>query len=213
MDVISATVMTTTGATGAKAVEPNVLAVVMLVVGVLVLGLILIWSIRGKIARRQAATPTPHERIERIKASAGARDSVEGARAELVDTARRLAAQLDVKAARLEQLIVQADERIATLRRSGGGAIPLATAFATDDTTPDGVSDDAAPDDAAPDAAAPDDETPARATPVPAGIPLDPLTTQVYELADGGHDPVAIAQTLDEQIGKVELILALRESA
>jgi hypothetical protein len=34
----------------------------------------------------------------------------------------------------------------------------------------------------------------------------------VYELADGGRDPVEIARALDEQIGKVELILALRET-
>ena len=48
---------------------------------------------------------------------------------------------------------------------------------------------------------------------VPAGAPVDPITAQVYELADDGHDPVAIAQTLDDQIGTVELILPLREDA
>jgi hypothetical protein len=39
---------------------------------------------------------------------------------------------------------------------------------------------------------------------------LDPLTRRVYELSDAGHNPVDIARALDEQIGKVELILALR---
>ncbi len=48
----------------------------------------------------------------------------------------------------------------------------------------------------------------------PASHPLpnepDPLTRSVYKLADSGHDTVSIARELDEQIGKVELILALR---
>lgn len=39
---------------------------------------------------------------------------------------------------------------------------------------------------------------------------LDPLTANVYELADRGRTPVEIARNLDEQVGKVELILALR---
>ena len=40
--------------------------------------------------------------------------------------------------------------------------------------------------------------------------PSDPLTRQIYEMADQGTTPVEIAQQLDEQVGKVELILALR---
>ena len=38
----------------------------------------------------------------------------------------------------------------------------------------------------------------------------DPLAKQVYELADAGRSPVEIAGELDEGVGKVELILALR---
>ena len=50
-----------------------------------------------------------------------------------------------------------------------------------------------------------------RVGPPPASaVPADPLTTTVYELADAGHGPVEIAQQLEEQVGKVELILALR---
>ncbi len=40
--------------------------------------------------------------------------------------------------------------------------------------------------------------------------PSDPLARSVYELADQGVEPTDIAQKLDEHIGKVELILALR---
>lgn len=45
-----------------------------------------------------------------------------------------------------------------------------------------------------------------------AGDPSDPLTLSVYALADRGHEPLDIARQLDEQVGKVELILALRKS-
>lgn len=41
--------------------------------------------------------------------------------------------------------------------------------------------------------------------------PSDPLAAEVYQLADEGRSPVEIAQQLDEQVGKVELMLALRQ--
>lgn len=46
-----------------------------------------------------------------------------------------------------------------------------------------------------------------------APLTLDPLSASVYELADRGRSPVEIAQQLDEQVGKVELILALRQAS
>lgn len=42
---------------------------------------------------------------------------------------------------------------------------------------------------------------------LPAG---DPQTTRVYQLADEGLSAIEIAQKLDEHVGKVELILSLR---
>ena len=42
-------------------------------------------------------------------------------------------------------------------------------------------------------------------------VSLDPLTQSVYELADTGYQPIQIAQELQEQVGKVELILSLRD--
>jgi hypothetical protein len=38
----------------------------------------------------------------------------------------------------------------------------------------------------------------------------DPLNQQIYELADEGLAPVEIARRLEQQTGKVELVLALR---
>lgn len=48
-------------------------------------------------------------------------------------------------------------------------------------------------------------------TPQAGAARLDPLTRTVYELADEGKTAVQIARQLDEHLGKVELILALRE--
>jgi len=50
-----------------------------------------------------------------------------------------------------------------------------------------------------------------RRTSVPDAV--DPLAARVHELADSGFTSVAIARELDEQVGKVELILALRRQA
>jgi hypothetical protein len=41
---------------------------------------------------------------------------------------------------------------------------------------------------------------------------VDPLTRQVHELADRGAAPVEIARQLNEHVGKIELILALRKT-
>lgn len=40
----------------------------------------------------------------------------------------------------------------------------------------------------------------------------DPIVRNIYRLADEGRAPLEIAQALDEQVGKVELVLALREA-
>ena len=83
------------GRTGTAAAD--ILAPMLMVVGVVMLGLILTMSIRGKIARRNAATPSAREQIERIKAGAAGREDVQSAGAELLQTAQRLAAQLEEK--------------------------------------------------------------------------------------------------------------------
>jgi hypothetical protein len=187
----------------------NILAPVLMVVGVILLGFILVGSVRGKVARRQAATPSPREQIERVKGLAGGQENVYAANAELLETAQRLAGQLDAKAERLQQLMNEAERRVAALRAvleetdassagssaggssaggssSGGGAAEM---FAGEPLGRIG---------------------PSSASASASAVPADPLTTTVYELADAGHDPVQIAQQLDEQVGKVELILALR---
>jgi hypothetical protein len=164
----------------------------MAVVAVVGIGVMLMISIRGKIARRNADRPSPRELIEQLKATGRHRGESQSASAELLESARQLAAKLDNKAARLEVLIQQADERISLMSQlSGTGGV------AQDGRSLTGVAE--------PDRA----RTPVAASGPP--LSLDPLTQSVYELADTGYQPIQIAQELDEQVGKVELILSLRD--
>ncbi len=195
----------TTGTTGPTdpVTAATWLAPILITVGVVLLGVIMTSSIRAKIASRQAEQPSPREFIDQIRADRARRDDVDTATAELLDTGQRLAAQLDNKAERLEQLIAQADqrlERLADATAESGGPSPKPS------TPPRAAAPSPAPH-------PPKSRAAPEASPPPA-LPasLDPLTVAVYDLADAGQSAVEIAQELDEQTGKVELILALRQS-
>ena len=164
----------------------------MAVVAVVGISVLLMISIRSKIARRNADRLSPRELIEQLKSAGRHRGDAQSASAELLESAQQLAARLDNKAARLEVLIQQADERISLMSQlSGTGGV------AQDGPSLTGVA-----------------ELDRARTPVAANGPpisLDPLTQSVYELADSGYQSIQIAQELDEQVGKVELILSLRD--
>lgn len=51
----------------------------------------------------------------------------------------------------------------------------------------------------------------AQPRPAPRTDDTDPLSARIYDLADQGMPSVEIARQLDQQTGKVELILALRQ--
>lgn len=163
----------------------------LMVVGIILLGLIFTHSIRSKVARRNAAQPTPRQRIEQLKSAAHRQEDLQVTVADSLKTIQDLAARLNNRAERLEQLISQADERISQLE-----AGVERTVAKTAETSPDEggfpIADSPPP-------------------PTRPALPADPLTRAVYDLADAGRNPVEIAQELDEQIGKVELILALRQ--
>ncbi len=105
-----------------------------------------------------------------------------------MDLAQDLASRLDAKAARLEMLLEESQQTIDHLQAALNDASTAAQSYA---------------------ASVPVIETSHTEPKLPA-IPRDPLTASVYQLADGGHNSIEIAQQLDEQVGKVELILALR---
>lgn len=175
----------------------------ILVVGV---GLLLLVLFGSWIARRKpgsgsggggvqpADAGTPEERQQRRKEFDAMHRDLGKAMTEIETLARRLGDDLEAKTARIEALMRQADEKIATLQRMQAGANSIA------DETPNPPSaammNRPAPE---PDALSENDAP-------------DPLSREVYKLADAGHSSMEIARKLSEQIGKVELILALRRA-
>lgn len=122
----------------------------------------------------------PSERLERTRELQRTTGNISQMMVELEELTRRFGAQLDAKSQRLEQLLEEADRKIAELEGRSS------------------ASPSAAP------------SAPAASSPPQA--PADPLVRKVYELADAGQPIIEIARQLDEQIGKVELILALRQN-
>jgi len=104
---------------------------------------------------------------------------------ELSEMSRQISGQIDTRAARLQELIAQADERIATLRRLGdvgGPPAPSAPTLVTHDDSQDTTGP----------------------------IPIDPRHAEIYSLADQGQGAREIASRLGRPSGEIELILALR---
>lgn len=140
---------------------------------------------------------TPEETIERARQIRGLRGDLEQLMVEVEQLAKRFSAQLDAKAMQVEQEVSRADERIAHLRQLMEVDSPMA-------------------------ACGPGDEEDTSLTAEGSILDLvstasnshgeDALAKRVFALADAGLSAVDIARQLDEQIGKVELILALREA-
>lgn len=141
--------------------------------------------------RKSATTPTPLEQVERMRQQRGMRGDLEQLMVEIEQLSKRLGAHLDAKAIRLEKLLEEADQRIDELdkRVSVGGR----------DESQQEVSDTSHI------AQTPSAVNVAQST-------QDPLAGSVYALADQGLEPAQIADQLGEFVGKVELILALRQA-
>lgn len=160
----------------------------LLAAGVLLLLLVTWSSLRRKLRKAAADRPDARERVARVRARHEAqtqgRASLDEVMVSAEELARRLAAHMDAKAARLERLIQDAERVIGELdRRSGGAPRPASTRL--------------------PSAFDPPPEQRSGA---------DPSVRKIYRLADEGRPPLEIASMLEEQVGKVELVLALRES-
>ena len=163
------------------------------------IALIIAWLMLRLVKRRRHPTriATRMEQLEQRRQARGLRGDLEQVMVEVEQLAKRFSAQLDAKSIQLEKLIEQADARIAELKRlqppgedAPLGSVPeppaLGAAEATAELSPP-VADEPA---------AAESET-ARA---------------IYRLADAGNDAVEIARVLGEHVGKVELILALRQA-
>jgi hypothetical protein len=103
---------------------------------------------------------------------------------ELSEMARQVTAQLDTRAAKLDLLMREADERIEMLRDLQNASAP-----------PPGPAEPAPL---------------SHRGDVPSAPQVDSRHLQVYELADQGRSAHEIAEALRRPSGEVELILALR---
>jgi hypothetical protein len=126
----------------------------------------------------------------------------------MLETARQMTAQLDTRAAKLDLLIRQADQRLDALKSAGHGGV-AAVAAAPAGNAQSHPADDANASTAVEESRETAPASPA-ATSLPAETPPDPRHAEIYAMADSGRSPHEIARSLDRPNGEVELILALR---
>lgn len=184
------------GAGGESALPAILMAAGMLLLTVWAMG-----SLRRRLRKRaERSPPAPADARSRVRQTSvanAARREIDGLMVDAEELTRRLAATLDSKAARVEALLDRAEARLAEMEERWARA-------------------DAGARDAAHPAHSRRRASPVRAVSVPVADMGagggDPLRDEVVRLADEGLPPVEIARRLNEQIGKVELILALREA-
>jgi len=181
--------------------SPPLLAVLLLAFGTMLAIFLLLRHQYLKRPRAQASrgeTRTPEERIEEIRRRASASEPLQVLKVEAAELAQELAARLDSKAERLEQLLAETDAKLTELE-ARHQALRSASPQVEERGNGSAARKPGGPDPAPP------------PTPEPEQ-PADPFVARVYELSDEGLGPVEIARKLDQQVGKVELILALRRA-
>lgn len=157
----------------------------LLVAGVIVVAII--WSSQRKMSRAaRMPNPTDLAAMSDRNRLASATRNLEELLTELDDLSRRIHGRLDSRIARLETLIREADRRIADLSSPEHDAARAAAAI---DVTLSAESP----------------ATPAKAEAAP-----DDRQAAIHRLADGGLTPAEIATELNQPLGEIELILALR---
>jgi len=155
--------------------------------GVILITICVISMLRRRLRAGRRRTPPrvagtrPGSSHAEARARIESRRAIDTSLAEAEELVRRFAAHLDTKSARLEKLLRDADERLASLSAlsNAGGAPSRSTARSAATASMDRSA--------------------------------DPTSLNIFRLADEGLPPIEIAQRLSEGVGKVELILALRE--
>lgn len=165
--------------------------------GFFIIGVIMVNNHRKRFVRdRAGGDPSPAARLAALKRRAGQRDDLDTLIVDVQELTQRCAAQIDNRVAYLETLIADADRRIERLTGLNPGS---ATG------SPTGIGQDQG----------------AVGAGLGAGVGArggvggggDLLYREVVRLAGEGLDAVAIARELDEHVGKIELILALRRAS
>ncbi len=180
------------GASSAGPPLPSWLPGGLAAAGIAILVMTLMRAARRRAARRRDAAPlAPPERLASLRSDAEQRDQLTNLMVDVEELTRRFAAQLDNKAARLEILLAEANETIQRLETAMRNGAP---AGGRGRSTP---------------IPGPDPQR-SRSDPADLDGAADPITREVYRLADEGCSAMEIARRLEQHTGKVELILALR---
>ena len=195
----------------------------MLAAGIALVTLVMLrswWKRRKRMARRdrEDAELSPKARMERVRSDARREDPA-GAQLrtlmlETHELTRAASAQLDTKAAKLEALIEEANATIARLQHAQPGEqVPPAMRPATGTVTNSQLSSVGFPMQREHERVRTRPEAIERSIDkVPQGLASDPVADRVMDLSRKGYTPVQIAQELNEQVGRVELMLALRRA-
>ncbi|QDU70298.1 hypothetical protein [Mucisphaera calidilacus] len=147
-----------------------------------------LYNLRAK--KRRSPQKPARDQLEELKQRKAVKDDLTRVMIEVEELTRRFSSQIDAKTIKLERMIQEAEVRIDQLRQ-------LQQQQPTQ--TPD---QPLSPGNQTPDPAETTSPTP----------PMTDLRNAVHQLADDGLDPIAIAEKLDEHVGKIELILALRSN-
>ena len=215
-------------AAGSGSILTTWLPPLLMVIGVIILGILLVIALRGtkyksgtaaSASAPTSATPSsPSSTTSAASTNGAAGGHVLSARRQIQDAhglandlladAQRLSGALDHKSRQLEELLSAAEARIADLTAMVERAIEVRSE--SPDPTPSMRKSMIGPNHDAD--AAPVNATHRTSPRVEHEIHIerDPLTRSVYRLSDAGRKPLDIARELHEQVGKVELILALR---
>ncbi len=185
----------------------------MAALGVALITVVLLrrWLKRSRASRARDPQQVLAQQREQLQ-HRSERDSLEKLMVEVQELTRVCAAQIENRASKLEHLIEVADQRIAELQR--------ATERRPVSSAPRSSVDRDVELEARPavtrNSRSRDWSSEGDDTDVPRTSPSqrrDQLAERVHELSEMGLKSVEIARQLDEQVGKVELILALREAS
>ena len=176
---------------------PPIVNIAVPLLGVLLITMGMFMGIRKK-RTRPSANMTSRDHVDELRQKQAVRGDLEQLMIEVEQLAKRFGTQLDAKTMQMERLIEEANQKIAELkqletsRRHAESLEPTHTSYPESSATP---------------------SSPQSPTPHPqSSDPESVLKQKVYDLSERGCDPIEIARMLDEHVGKIELILALRKT-
>jgi hypothetical protein len=180
----------------------------VMIVGIIVLGIVMMRMFHQRERHLQSLAGRIASDLEEARALRGQLDEVHVRVSNLLGMAQRLGSRLDDRVASLDVASLKMHATRTALPRMGAPG-PTDTRGAVRQLSPAPLAANANDGISSP----PVMTRSSSAATLEAKPALDPLTRQVYAMADAGRAPVLIARDLNEQVGKVELILALRRQS